>query len=1091
MRWLASTCAVLLLCATAEAGGYVVLSGVAKDDPYFAAAKRLAAYHGTQHVLRVDPQAPDAVLPRLREIEPEHVVIVLRPEQIDVNSVRRILRMSTRVDDDPFVDFDFGYVTGATAKDALAFVENIIRAGKTRRPRRVGSASAWAGHGASTASDDVLELGVLRFPERTLRFRAPEGRERDQAFLDRELPSLEGSGAILMGGHGMPWEIGGGPQAEDVGKLHLFPAVAFNYACYTGVTGRYPEPEVRGTQVVERFKTVEAGRSFVLQILRTGVTGYVAYVTPRPAGPELSTDFERVLAGASLGESRRTDYAKVALGYLGYGEPGIVPPVWTEGRARSRSELDPVRDMMLDGATGGILYGDPTLRPYPVTAHALPLRTDVTRAGDEFLITLEMPARATGIWCADPFRRFEAPGAEGGMARKLYDAVPLPPGAPEIRGVWIESAEQGGKAIPTLKPVWAVERDQGRRILHVKADFAPGGAGDVRVRLRASPRQAPPDFSDRTTCLDLARGVADHILADPALARTDLAVYDGAAGIAMFLFDLAQATGEARWRQAADAQLERALSMPKGAGLYTGLAGVGQVCLDAWWSTGDDAYLAKARACAGRLGAPQATDVISGAAGTGIFLLNLHAATGEPRWLQAATKLGDDLAARAVREDGRAHWPVSDQLARTYIGFSHGAAGIGTFLLQLGFATHDERFRALAEEAAAYVVSLAQDDGHGGWVWSKMPPPAENDVRLQWCHGSPGIALFFQALARGLGKPAYADALARSLAATRRGGRTARRSGCQCHGVAGNAEVLLEAWRANRDPALLAEARTWAADLVDEHGVKTTLGGRAYGPGYMTGLAGIGRFFLRLADPAALRLPMMVRDPGRSASAVAALVKRANDRALDARHDISALLASLHKAGPQAFEALVALIARGEGHWRTPVLLEATKVPGGERELMRLADGPPLARNGRWIALIGLGGFDTPVVRAYLLKRLDRETDAGLLMSAAAALGTLKEPRAFGPIARHLLAFEPSQAGIQPQLLAALVRIGGGQLLATLASFAKDERAVNPAAVALAVMQVRGRDPDAGRRLAKAVMASTRWPSFAGAWRQRIERAAR
>ncbi len=158
------------------------------------------------------------------------------------------------------------------------------------------------------------------------------------------------------------------------------------------------------------------------------MTGYVGYVNPRPAGPEMTCEFERVLAGASLGETRRRDYDKIALGYLGYGEPGIVPPPVTDGERHPRSEVDPVRHMMLDGATGGILYGDPTLRPYTARLDALPVQSVAKRQGDELHVTLTMQGRRAYEWGADPFRRFDADR----MAMKVYDRVALPRGSPRF-----------------------------------------------------------------------------------------------------------------------------------------------------------------------------------------------------------------------------------------------------------------------------------------------------------------------------------------------------------------------------------------------------------------------------------------------------------------------------------------------------------------------------------------------------------------------------------------------------------------------------------------------------------------------------------
>ena len=136
-----------------------------------------------------------------------------------------------------------------------------------------------------------------------------------------------------------------------------------------------------------------------------------------------------------------------------------------------------------------------------------------------------------------------------------------------------------------------------------------------------------------------------------------------------------------------------------------------------------------------------------------------------------------------------------------------------------------------------------EDKGH----WWRTVPPSSKMRRLQWCHGAPGIGLFFREL------PQHADALKRCLAITQERGRTARKSGCQCHGVAGNAELFLEVYVDGKDERWLEEARRSGRLLIEQHMSVE------YDASYMVGLAGIGHFLLRLADPERTPLPMMVR----------------------------------------------------------------------------------------------------------------------------------------------------------------------------------------------------------------------------------------
>jgi len=718
----------------------------------------------------------------------------------------------------------------------------------------------------AVARDSEYRSGDLVRPMRELRFKPKDKHGRDQDFIDKQLPTLEGCGAIIMGGHGMPWEVVSGPRAEDIDKLNLFPSIAFNYACHTGVTLKYPEREYQSGDYISRIKEVEAKKSFALAMIRTGVVGYTAYVNPRPAGPEMSIDFARALAGETLGAIRRNDYAKITMGYLGFGEPGITVPDVVDGERKPRSEVDPVRHMMLEGATGGVLYGDPAYRAYEPTPDVLPLRTKTARTESTLHIAITMQGRYAYLWGADPFRRFDKKTRT--MAMKLYDRVELPKDF-EVEDVRITSAKWGGKDIETLSPVWAIEEDQGKRYLHVKANFARGGSGDVTVTFAAGPKGVAAPVERAPEAKQAAAGsYLDHALQIgrqlESAKTTKGDVYAGGAGVALFFFDLYAATRDEKWRKLADTRIDAAReTFDDEPGLYTGLAGVGQVYLDAWHVTKSAKYLKAAEDCAEHLGDPKAADIISGSAGVGIFLLNLHAVTKKNAHLERAAALGDALVKQAVRADGAASWPVAPGSDRTYIGFSHGAAGIGYFLLHLNRRTKDAIYLDLAKEAAAFVEKTAADDGYGGWKWTKMHPPRKpGDYRVQWCHGSPGNALFFMALNEHLedgGKGPYAEALWRCISANIRDGRTARRDGGQCHGIAGNAELFIDQYRSTKNPAMLVVAKRFAEDLVSNGKVKTGLGNAKYEPGYMTGLAGMGRFFLRLHAPEKSHTAFMVR----------------------------------------------------------------------------------------------------------------------------------------------------------------------------------------------------------------------------------------
>jgi lantibiotic modifying enzyme len=78
-------------------------------------------------------------------------------------------------------------------------------------------------------------------------------------------------------------------------------------------------------------------------------------------------------------------------------------------------------------------------------------------------------------------------------------------------------------------------------------------------------------------------------------------------------------------------------------------------------------------------------------------------------------------------------------------------------------------------------------------------------------------------------------------------------SACLCHGLAGNADILLDGYASLGDHRLHDTAVMVANAGIDRYAGDPyrwpcgTYNGST--PGLMLGLAGIGRFYLRLADP--------------------------------------------------------------------------------------------------------------------------------------------------------------------------------------------------------------------------------------------------
>lgn len=383
---------------------------------------------------------------------------------------------------------------------------------------------------------------------------------------------------------------------------------------------------------------------------------------------------------------------------------------------------------------------------------------------------------------------------------------------------------------------------------------------------------APPLPSTPADPLTVARRVGDALCADAEehrgglrwATRTSAApnadfygpdLYNGTAGVALYLAGLAAATGATSYADAArgaarwlaGAPWDRGRAAP---GLHCGEAGVGLFFIRLAALLDEPGYLAAAELRARRLvGVHVPTlDVLQGAAGLVLFLVELAAATGKRAWLERAREAADDIVAQAVLPSGRPglYWNVASvnpsRPARPFLGFAHGAAGIGLALARLAGATGDAGYRAAAEASADLLVEQAV-----GWRWPMLLDDARPGPQAQ-CHGAGGIAPLFVALGRmDEARGAFATVLADAEASMRSG---------LCCGAAGAGSVLVDAYQRTGEGRFLDGAQACARRLQpfahpDRPGVyRLAADGPTVSPDLLQGYAGVGAFHLRLAAPA-------------------------------------------------------------------------------------------------------------------------------------------------------------------------------------------------------------------------------------------------
>jgi len=379
-------------------------------------------------------------------------------------------------------------------------------------------------------------------------------------------------------------------------------------------------------------------------------------------------------------------------------------------------------------------------------------------------------------------------------------------------------------------------------------------------------------------------------------------VYQGSAGIALFLMELAALTGDHAIRHTVRGALRHALDwaaqpQPLPFGFHAGRIGVAYAVARYASLTGDDAL--RDSACrllmplVGQASSDMGLDLLSGAAGAIGPLLRLGDGLASELPTTIAKELAEHLINVAERSAGGWSWSPWGVIGKTrdLTGLAHGAAGAGTGLLELYAATGDGAYRYAAEQAFAYEAS-AYDPRARNWYdyreievayyISRARPVDELRSRMAagdptlraglksmsaWCHGAPGIGLTRLRAYQVLGFEQYREESLLALATTAEPEHVGAANFSLCHGVGGNAELLILASEVLGEPRWRDRAIAWAHEgrarwLTAAAWPSGTINAEP-DPSLMLGEAGVGYFFLRLAEP---RVPSVLLVPGTGGS---------------------------------------------------------------------------------------------------------------------------------------------------------------------------------------------------------------------------------
>jgi lantibiotic modifying enzyme len=449
---------------------------------------------------------------------------------------------------------------------------------------------------------------------------------------------------------------------------------------------------------------------------------------------------------------------------------------------------------------------------------------------------------------------------------------------------------------------------------------APAAGAAARRWLEAAVRASRFIHSTRVQAAQGLLWLAGPECPDGLAAGSDL--YSGSPGVVLFLLELGRVTGDADHLKEAVAGADYLLgTLPAAfdaerddAGLYTGLAGIGFTLQQVFKATGKEAYRAGAARCrelvrsaARPAGAGvqwgDSNDIIGGAAGIGLFLLEAARELGEPASRETAVRAGLRLiergipvqqvqpagpgsvpggkaatAANAVAGADRRmaggnaaptaglKWRMDSTFERLMPNFSHGTAGVAFFLATLYRDTGRREFLDAAVAGARYLQAVAESDADVCLIFHDEPDNLHLHY-LGWCHGPVGTARLFYQLGRATGDPVWMDWVGRCARGILKSGIPEHQAPGfwnnlgQCCGSAGVAEFFLQLHRLTGDAGHLAFARRVSADLLARaapaapggQGLKWIHAEHRIRPeyvyaqtGFMQGAAGIGMLLLHL-----------------------------------------------------------------------------------------------------------------------------------------------------------------------------------------------------------------------------------------------------
>lgn len=344
-------------------------------------------------------------------------------------------------------------------------------------------------------------------------------------------------------------------------------------------------------------------------------------------------------------------------------------------------------------------------------------------------------------------------------------------------------------------------------------------------------------------------------------------LYEGTAGIAFFLNNLYLLTQEKIFKTTAAGALSNAyyqrVNIPETFynSFYQGKSGIAYVMLKAFEITKEKIWKDKALELFSEMEQTDAHslryDIVCGIAGIiPAFIYGAKTLKKKPL-LQTALLMADVLIEKAVLQNNILSWNYNNEFEQAPTGFAHGSSGMGYVFMLMYKHTKLEKYLKAATESFNYDDLFFNNNLN---AWQRLNDTTNmrgdrgewQDYPSMWCYGAAGIGiakLFAWLITKKEEHEKFlVSAIERAIAANKFDTNFGL-----CHGHFSNCELLLTAGRFLKNKKWINEAETVAIrgiKQIAELNHEWICGGRGNFQtyGFMNGIAGIGNFYLRLAD---------------------------------------------------------------------------------------------------------------------------------------------------------------------------------------------------------------------------------------------------